>query len=157
MSDTNVIAKAEEIATIIDDTSDEQPDELTDSEIEEQYNDAVEEGYFPSESQLAEWKAKYPGANFRGLNFPGMYVIYKSLNMAEYKDIQNTRVAKEKELGRTLTDEEVEHLILEKCIFWPLDFNEQLKSETLFAAIPTIASQYIMVASGFVDVAPEIL
>ena len=96
MSDLNTLTKATEIAEIIEDQDNDNEDNLSDDEITEQYNDAVAEGYFPSETQLTEWKTKYPEANFRGLNFPGMYVIYKSLNLAEYKNIQNTRVEKEK-------------------------------------------------------------
>lgn len=154
MSDVDTLEKASEIAEIIDEPTN---NELTEEEIIEQYNEAVAEGYFPTDEQLAAWKEQYPEANFRGLNFPGMYVIYKSLNLAEYKNFQNTKVAKEKELGRALTDSEVEQIILNMCVFWPLDFKEKLQSDKIFAAIPTITSQYIMVASGFVDVAPEIL
>lgn len=144
-------------AVVVDELMEDSDIDDSDEAAIDEYNEAVAEGYFPTEVQLNEWKVKYPEANFRGLNFPGMYVIYKSLNLAEYKKIQTDRAAKEKERGSPLTDEEVEHLILETCVFWPLDFTEKLQSNKIFAAIPTITSQYVMVASGFVDVSPEIL
>ena len=151
MSDQEKIAEANELANVL--STDSEGDSVNTDDAEAD----VYPNLFPSEVEILEWKSKHPHANFRGLSFPGLYVVYKSFTSKEYQEVQKQRITKETELKRQLTDAEVELIILSASVFWPLDFSARLEEGSLPAAVPTVTSQYVMVASGFVDVSPEIL
>jgi len=103
-----------------------------------------------------KWKEQYGRVFF--FYFLGNPYAYRSFTWKEFLEVRNELSAQAEQSGGQPTDFALKMEMLKKCVLWPKNFIQKLDdpSASIPGAIPIVLADYIMSASGFVDIIPDV-